>query len=371
MKIAFYSPYLPKHTGGGEKYLFDCAKILQEEGMEVFIAISGERSLLATEVSEIKKKYEDFLNYSLDGINFISSPLFTEANFLAKILWTAKFDVLYYQTDGSLFFSLAKKNILHIQVPLRLNKSSLIEKLKLANWKIKNTNSEFTKKYIEKFWQTKIDFVHQPYVNAQEFSNTGNWQNQKENIILSVGRFFCQLHSKRQDILVDFFKDLVALDPQTLSTWKLVLLGKKEDEEFAERVASLTQNLKIEIIHDASRTDLLKLYGKASIYWHASGFEIDEEVEPEKVEHFGISTLEAMAAKALPIVINKGGQKEILGEGLSSCLWDDKNDCLAKTLELIKNKTEREKLVELAYHKSLFFSKERFKTILLEMIGKK
>jgi len=23
MKIALYSPYLPKHAGGGEKYLFD------------------------------------------------------------------------------------------------------------------------------------------------------------------------------------------------------------------------------------------------------------------------------------------------------------------------------------------------------------
>ncbi len=371
MKIALYSPYLPKHTGGGEKYLFDCAKILKEEGFDVSIAISSKEPISLEESLIIKKKYEDFLNYSLDGIKFISSPIYTNQNFLTKILWTAKFDILYYQTDGSLFFSLAKKNILHIQIPLKLDKSSLLEKIKLANWHVKNTNSEFTKKYIEKFWQTKIDFVHQPYVDKTEFANYENWQNKKENIILSVGRFFCQLHSKRQDVLVSFFEELNKKDSNIMKNWQLILLGKNEDSEFSQKVANLSKNLNIKIFHDASREELIDLYKKASIYWHASGFEINEEIEPEKVEHFGISTLEAMSAGAAPIVINKGGQKEILGEELSSCLWDSENECLNKTMELIKNKENREKIANLARNRSLFFSKEKFKTILLEMIGKK
>lgn len=367
MKIALYSPYLPKHAGGGEKYLFDCAKILAEEGHDVFIAVSNQEEFLNEEAEEIiREKYENFLNYSLEKIKFISSPLFTQCSFFKKLLWTAKFDVLYYQTDGSLFFSLAKKNILHLQIPLKLDKSSLLEKLKLANWQIKNTNSEFTKKHIERFWQTKIDYVHQPYVNNEEFQN----QQKKEKIILSVGRFFCQLHSKRQDVLVDFFKSLTELDPQTLKDWKLVLLGQKEDEIFAQKVSGLAKNLNIEILHEADRATLLKLYQKASIYWHASGFEVDEEKNPEKVEHFGIATLEAMAAGAVPIVINKGGQKEILGENLRNCLWTDKDDCLAKTLKLVKNDQEREKLGEIARERSLLFSKEKFKNILLNMIGK-
>lgn len=372
MKIALYSPYLPKHAGGGEKYLFDCAKILAEEGHEVSIAISSEEGLLSSELTEtVRKKYEGFLNYSLDGIKFIASPLFTSANFLKKLLWTGKFDVLYYQTDGSLFFSLAKKNILHLQIPLKLDKSSLIEKLKLANWQVKNSNSEFTKKYIERFWQTEVNYVHQPYVNTEEFANLRSQTPiKKEKIILSVGRFFCQLHSKRQDVLVDFFKSLLELDPQALKGWKLVLLGQKEDEVFAKKVESLAANLNIAILYEADRKTLLKLYKQASIYWHASGFEVNEDEHPEKAEHFGISTLEAMSAKAVPIVINKGGQKEILGEALRDCLWNDKNDCLAKTLELIKNDKEREKLANLAHERSQFFSKEKFRDILLTMIGK-
>ncbi len=366
MKIALYSPYIPKHTGGGEKYLFDCAMILAESGHEVYMTFSSEEEFLNEEaLAVIRKKYENFLNYSLAKIKFIASPLFTSANFIKKLAWTAKFDVLYYQTDGSLFFSLAKKNILHVQVPLKLDKSSMFEKMKLANWQIKNTNSEFTKKYIEKFWQTNIDYVHQPYVDDQELQN----QQKKEKIILSVGRFFCQLHSKRQDVLVDFFKSLTELDSQALKDWRLVLLGHKEDELFAQKVSDLAKNLNIEILHEADRKTLIQLYKKASLYWHASGFEIDEEENPEKVEHFGIATLEAMSAGVVPLVINKGGQKEILGESLQACLWTNKDDCLNKTLKLIKDNQEREKLGELARKRSLFFSKEKFKKILLEMVG--
>jgi hypothetical protein len=75
-----------------------------------------------------------------------------------------------------------------------------------------------------------------------------------------------------------------------------------------------------------------------------------------------------MAAKVLPIVINKGGQKEILGEDLTTCLWNNKKECLTTTLKLIKNQAKREALVELAYQRSLLFSKDRFKTILLRMV---
>jgi glycosyltransferase involved in cell wall biosynthesis len=370
MKIALYSPYLPKHAGGGEKYLFDCAKVLVEEGHDVSIAISNNEELLNEEAEAIiRAKYENFLNYSLKKIKFICSPLFTKANFFKKLFWTAQFDVLYYQTDGSLFFSLAKKNILHIQIPLKLDKSSLLEKIKLMNWSIKNTNSQFTKTYIEKFWQTKINYIHQPYVNTQEFASATSNRQEKEKIILSVGRFFCQLHSKRQDVLVDFFKSLVELDTKALQGWKLVLLGHKEDETFAKKVEKMAYKLNIKILYEADRQTLIKYYQKASIYWHAAGFEINEEKYPEKVEHFGIATLEAMAAQVVPIVINKGGQKEILGEVLAECLWQDKNDCLVKTLELIKNKQKREKLAFFARERSLLFSKEKFKNILLTMIG--
>lgn len=366
MKIAFYSPYLPKHTGGGEKYLFDCALLSAEAGHQVFMAISSDHKLSETEIAGIRSKYEQFLDCPLTSLKFISSPLFTEANFWQKLLWTKQFDCLYYQTDGSLFFSLTKKNILHIQVPLPLDKTSLFERLKLANWPIKNSNSFFTKKYIEKYWQTKVDFVHQPFVELPPMESPP----EKEKIILSVGRFFCQLHSKRQDILVNMFKKLVKENPKILRGWRLVLIGKKEDDNFAKKVAEDARSHDIEIIHDVDRSKLLDYYQRASLFWHATGYGINEEIEPEKAEHFGISTLEAMAASVVPLVINKGGQKEILGEELKKCLWQDEAECLAKTLDLIKNIDKRASLAKLARDRSQIFSREKFKKILLAMLEK-
>ncbi len=364
MKIAFYSPYLPKHTGGGEKYLFDCASIAATAGHEVFIALTSQSPLSSTERAAIKQRYEAFLNYSLDKITFITTPLNTTASFWEKLWWTKQFDCLYYQTDGSLFFSLAKKNILHIQVPLAIDKSSLLERLKLANWRIKNTNSYFTKKYIEKYWQTDIDYVHQPFVELPQKIT----QIPKKNIILSVGRFFSQLHSKRQDVLVEFFRQLCQIEPKLSKNWELVLVGQIEDQEYANRVHKLAQSLPITFHHHLNREELLKLYGQAKIYWHATGFGIDVERDPAKAEHFGISTLEAMAAGAVPVVINLGGQREIVTDELSRFLWNNKDECLQKTIALMKDEQARIQAADQARTQSLQFSQAKFTKVLLTML---
>lgn len=365
MKILFYSPYFPKHTGGGEKYLLDCASMAAAAGHQVFMAVSTTQPLTPFQEKQIRQKYEQFFNQSLAQLQFVAVPFGTMTSAWKKLLFSRKFDCIYYQTDGSLFFSLAKRNILHIQVPLHRPPQSMVEKLKLANWSIKNTNSEFTKKYVEQFWQTEIAYVHHPFVDQKEFANKAA---QKEKIILNVGRFFAQLHSKRQDVLLDIFRQLRANNPELLQGWKLVFIGAVEDQQYFHHLEMQAKDLPVKFLTDVNRSTILQYYQHASFYWHATGYGVDQDEHPEKMEHFGISVLEAMAAGAVPVVINKGGLPEILGKDLSSLLWDTPDDCQAMTSQLLAHPNLWQQKAKLAQARSQVFSPAHFRSILLRML---
>lgn len=330
MKVCFFSPYIPASSvGGGEKHLFDIALVAARK-YQVSVAITQEQW---QSPAELRQKYEHFLGKDLSSISFIPTPLFSpNAAFWQKLRWTKQFDYLFYWTDGSVFFSLAKVNNLHIQIPFTDTKS-LVERLKLRTWQLKNTNSEFTKRVVEKAWNTSISHVHYPLVDVQEFRTNQT----KEKVILHVGRFFKQLHSKRQDVLVEMFEQLCDTHPDLLKGYSLVLIGAPEDTAYVQEVKEKAMGLPVEFIHNISREELVKWYKRAKIYWHATGYGVDQNKHPEKVEHFGISTLEAMAAGAVPVVINKGGQSEILQGNLSELLWDSKTEAIKTTADLIQD----------------------------------
>jgi len=380
MKACFYSPYIPKHFGGGEKHLFDVAlEVAKKHEVYVAIAKENKKSLL-----EIKKLYETFLNCSLDNINFIHSPI-PNGSFIDKLLWTKQFDYLYYATDGSLFFSLAKKNILHIQIPFKTSKSSFVERLKLKNWQVKNTNSEFTKKIVQKSWQTKIDFVHYPKVSLDKIScKDKKGAVAKEKIILHVGRFFRQLHSKRQDVLLDIFDQLTTKYPVQTKDWQLVLIGNVEDKQYYKEVLIKAKKInskysgknkqnsnfqKVVVLDKVSRKELLDYYCRASIYWHATGFGVDENKHPEKMEHFGITTIEAMASGCIPIVYGQGGQVEILGSSLKELFWQTKQECVSLTLKVIDSVKQARELRKKSLVRVKNFGQVKFGERLWEMFS--
>jgi hypothetical protein len=80
---------------------------------------------------------------------------------------------------------------------------------------------------------------------------------------------------------------------------------------------------------------LCNLYGKSQIYWHAAGFEIDEHKNPELTEHFGISTVEAVSAGCIPLVIPYGGQREIIKS--ADLHWESVDELVQKTKAVITN----------------------------------
>jgi len=351
VKICLHSPYFPDHFGGGERHILDIATHAPADA-RVWITFPKQEK--PTNIKKIREAYESFYGASLKNITFAPSPIGTNTSFLKKLLWTKQFSHLFAVSDGSLFFSLAQKNIAHLQIPFTQYPGGFLNKLKLRFWQL-NTNSYFTKSVIESNWQTSVSSVLQPMVDTSLFS----LQQKKEKIILHVGRFFTQLHSKRQDILVENFRQLLEKHPE-LKDWKLVLVGSVEDTKYMKKIIQMSADLPVLIHSDCSRAELLDLYARASVYWHATGFGVDEIKHPEKVEHFGITTLEAMAAGAAPVVVAKGGQREILDEDLLPLAWDTSVECVAQTNKLLADSKLLEKFQSLAKKRAIVFGEERF-----------
>lgn len=353
MKICFFSPYLPDSFGGGEKHLFDVAGVLAEKHT-VFIAIS-QTNFDEQSYTDIQKKYERFYGKSLSGFSFIPTPLFSAASALQKLKWTAQFDALYYVTDGSLFFSAAKQNYLHIQIPFT-KALSFIQNIKLGTWQHINVNSQFTQHVMQQSWKIQHSTVLYPLIEERLKEKTS----QKGKYILGVGRFFTGLHTKRQDILIEIFKQFISQYPKESADWQLILAGSAEDQKYVELLKEKARGLPVQFAVNISRVELDSWYQKARFFLHATGYGVDEQKHPEQVEHFGITTLEALQAGVVPLVVGKGGQKEILTGELAELTWDTIPTCVEKLRTLIMDEKKYTRLQELGVIRAADFGSERF-----------
>ena len=70
-----------------------------------------------------------------------------------------------------------------------------------------------------------------------------------------------------------------------------------ENEHFVKTLTD--NNANIEFKTNISFEELLSLYKKSEYYWHMAGIDVNEEKNPERVEHLGITPLEAMAGGAI------------------------------------------------------------------------
>lgn len=219
-------------------------------------------------------------------------------------------------------------------------------------------NSKFTQTNSQKYWPIKSEIIYPP-VDVDKIKSL-----KKKNYILSVGRFFGYLKDKKHAVLIEAFKDL--LENEDARNWSLHLVGSagEGDESYLDELKELAKGLPVNFYPNLGYDKLINLYGESSIYWHASGF---EEVDPTKMEHFGISTVEAMAGGCVPVVINKGGQVEIIEPSKSGYLWDTLEDLKEFSLKLIGDTQLRQKMSTQAIERSKDFSKEKFESKIFEI----
>ncbi|MEA2016406.1 MAG: glycosyltransferase [Actinomycetota bacterium] len=228
------------------------------------------------------------------------------------------------------------------------------------------TISEYSRRWVRKIWKRESDILYPP-VDIYSFK-----VKEKEKIILSVGRFFPEHHNKKQLEMVRVFRQLVDSHPEEMKGYTLYLAGgvsrRTDHLEYVKKITEESRGYPVKVFTNIEWEKLVKIFGSSFIFWHASGTGEDEETHPEKFEHFGITTVEAMAAGCIPVVINKGGQKEIIKNGYNGFLFNSWEELKSRTMDIIKGKIDTEKIRLNASESCRRFSNARFENDLESMV---
>lgn len=217
-------------------------------------------------------------------------------------------------------------------------------------------NSNFTKYWTKRYWGKEARLLYPP-VDIEEFK-----AGRKKNFILNVGRFFIGGHSKKQDILVKAFREMVN-QKMFNEDWELHLVGGvavgNEHESFVKELQKEAAGFPIFFHFYANFTDLKKLYSEAKIYWHATGFGENMRLEPIKFEHFGITVVEAMASGCVPVIFAGGGIPEAVSDK-EGFVWKSTKQLKQITQKLAHDKKLSNRLSKNAQVKAKYFSRNRF-----------
>ncbi len=345
MKVGFFNPYLGTAGGGGERYTMTLADYLSKQGHQVDVFWNNEK---------IKKDLRERFGLKLKKIRFVENIFSSRGGLYQKWQVTRKYDLIFFLSDGSLPFLFAKRNILHFQIPFQdVGGKTLLSRSKLKRFSDVVCNSQFTKKFIDQEYGVESKVIYPP-VNVKDLK-----PGEKQNLILSVGRFTQAVHAKKQHLLVEVFKKM---SETKLKGWQLILVGGtlKEDEKYINSIKKLIKDYPIRVETNISFSQLKDYYSKAKIFWHAAGFGEDEDRHPERMEHFGIVAVEAMAAGCVPVVIDRGGLPEIVTNKANGLLWETKSGLAKATQLLIASPSLWRKLSVQAIKDSQKFSEKVF-----------
>lgn len=226
-------------------------------------------------------------------------------------------------------------------------------------------NGNYTGYWLEKRWGLKASRKLYPPVNMYNPQSTPY---DKRKIILSVSRFEVS-GSKKQFEMIKAFAEICRRHPEAADGWQLLLIGGSiPNNHYLELIKSAAaQSGCPVIIKDNATVDEVKeSYRQAAIFWHACGL---EESRPEKVEHFGMTTVEAMQNYCLPIVIDGGGQREIVEHGENGFRFENLTGLQEFTLRCLADNDLRQRLAVKAYERSHLFDLEVFKKGVAELFS--
>lgn len=352
---------------GGQRYVAKIAEILQDKYNVTYITNKD---------IEIEK-YKSWFNIDLSKC----------ALKVIKIPFHEKLDEYFINESMVMFeyknpFDVISEESIHYDVFINANMLSKVKPLSILSFFICHfpdrqrgrffytdqydyfvSNGEYTASWIDKRWGIKPTHLLYPPVDMY---NTQSDVSSKQKMILSVARFEIK-GSKKQIEMIKAFASLAEQFEHIRNEWKFVVAGGTfPGNQYFQTVDELIRKLpyNIELKPNVDYKELQELYRNAAIFWHACGL---NEKDPHLVEHFGMTTVEAIQNYCVPIVIDGGGQREIVEHGVSGYRFQTLEELKLYTMKVVHDPDLRREIAKSAYERSHNFNFEVFKKKVSQM----
>ncbi|MDO5676876.1 MAG: glycosyltransferase [Propionibacteriaceae bacterium] len=227
-------------------------------------------------------------------------------------------------------------------------------------------NSEFTAGHVHERWGKRAEILYPPCPVI------GGASASPERRIIVVGRMEPPVRgvpNKRLDVLVSAFAELTDLHA---TGWSLDVVGacRPESEPYLAELREAAGEAPVNFYPNASFEQLATLYRQATLYWHAQGFGEESQVAPETQEHFGITTVEAMSAGCIPVVIDTAGPREVVAPVAGAGRWTSVAQLQAETRRIAGlPAAERADIAVRCMARAKEFSPQRFTERLVRLVS--
>jgi glycosyltransferase involved in cell wall biosynthesis len=380
MKIAVWNRYWST-CGGGEKYAGLLAECLSRDHE---VELLGVDPLREPDVEELARR----LHLDWSRTSFRSLP---PSHDIELTPHTEEYDLFVNASFRTSLVSEAKRSVLAVFFPHRVGPRWVARPFMVAGkamqpilprfgreiYRLAHRStgmfldsyhrilsiSGYTTRWIKTRWKRESRIVAPP-VDTEVFAPPP--ENEKRKVILSVGRFFARGHSKKHLEMIRVFRTMVD-EGEIPAGWEYHLVGNvhresRNDVRYFERVNELAKGYPVRVLAGASFDDLRREYHQASVFWHAAGWGESERWFPERFEHFGITTCEAMSAGCIPVVLARAGQLEVLEDGVSGYLFSNESEMRRKTRDVIDmfGRPESREMSRRAQRHVQKFSREQF-----------
>jgi glycosyltransferase involved in cell wall biosynthesis len=346
--------------GGAQKYGLTLISALQDQFDITIIANQNVRH----------KDFSDWYNLDVSkcGIKVIKLPFFEERRafhidpafigydvknpFHLVSLESGYYDIFVNNSMNEMVYPLSPISVLICHFPERRPKSYFYA----DRYTYVVYNSRYTAEWIEKKWKFTPHQLIYPPVDME----TGESDFPKKKNILSVARFEPE-GTKRQKEMIEAFVRLKREWPEIVDGWKFILAGGSNPKnrylsKLEDTIAGHPDD-HIELKINIPIPELKSLYRESTIFWHLCGLTHED---PAEIEHFGMTTVEAMQNKMVPIVYDGGGLRENVDHGLNGFRVRSKAELLDYSIKLFRDEKLLQKMGRAAQEKARTFARREF-----------